>query len=169
MQSKPGSFCWWPALFLVLVTLQRPVLAEAPSNYGSDIARLYQISQRLEVLNGKLVRDLLECQTNLKAARWQLATSGLELQTLSQQLKESKERIELLERSNQTSRDELIALLILQRKAENSLASLEGSLEAYRKKAEAEIKKLKGIAIACSVGALLVGGFCGYALRGNVR
>jgi hypothetical protein len=59
--------------------------------------------------------------------------------------------------------------LILQRKAENSLASLEYSLDAYKRKAEAEIRKWKALVVVGVVAGVLSGGFTGYLLRGNVK
>ena len=44
--------------------------------------------------------------------------------------------------------------------------NLEASLEAYRRKAEAEIKKWKGLVVVGVVAGVLVGGGVGYLLRG---
>lgn len=157
------------ALFSALAISSHFVSAEEAPTYSNDIARLYQISLRLETLNARLQSELRECKTNLLGLRLQLATSGLELQTLTRQLDESRNQIDALEKSNQTSREELAALRILQRKAESSLESLEYSLDAYRRKAEAEIRKWKGVSIGAGVGGAAIGIVLGVLLRGNVK
>lgn len=47
--------------------------------------------------------------------------------------------------------------------------SLESSLDAYKRKAEAEIKKWKGLVVVGVVAGVLIGGGVGYLLRGNVK
>lgn len=151
---------------LALVISWHFAQAAEVSNSTNAIERLIQISSRLETLNARLQTELRDCQTNLNGLKFQLASSSLEMENLSRQLTDSKAQIESLSNANRISREELAALLILQRKAENSLANLEGSLEAYRRKAEAEIKKWKGLVVVGVVAGVLVGGGVGYLLRG---
>lgn len=165
-QSKLRSSLFSLLLFSALAISSPFASAEEVPNSSNAIERLRQISTRLEVLNGRLQAELRDCQTNLNGLKFQLASSSLEMANLSRQLADSKAQIELLSNANRTSREELAALLILQRKAENSLMNLEASLEAYRRKAEAEIKKWKGLVVVGVVAGVLVGGGVGYLLRG---
>jgi chromosome segregation ATPase len=154
-KSKSLSWCLLLALFLAPVISPLSASAAEASPLPSAIERLSQISTRLALLNERLQAELRLCQTNLANLKLQLAASGLELETLTRQLAESKTQIDELARLNQTSQEDLAALRESLAKAQSSLTNLQTSLDAYKRKADAEIKKWRTIAI---VVPIIIGG-----------
>ncbi|MBL8967354.1 MAG: hypothetical protein JNG85_10105 [Spirochaetaceae bacterium] len=121
-----------------------PQAAAAPSPVStSELARLAEISTRLGALNERLKSELADSKRSSTELAALLESSRLELEDLRSEL-ESSRRIstELGERAA-SSASELTGLRTALTKADDSLRNLESSFEAYRRAAEATIRRVE--------------------------
>jgi chromosome segregation ATPase len=148
--SKPYWFIFWLLVFyLALVCIIKP--ARAAGNYTiseSDMIRLSQICARLETLNQQLLNDLETSKNSLKQARQELESYKNELESLRAELKSLSEQLQESLIQSQMLQQELL-------RARSFLENSERSFEAYRVKAEKEIKKLKMQRNLAFIGFLL--------------
>jgi len=155
--SFSAALCLACAMALWAPASSWPQAAAAPSPVStSELARLAEISTRLEALNERLRNELADSKRNSSELAALLGSSRLELEALRSEL-ESSRRIstELGERAA-SSASESTALRTALTKADDSLRSLESSFEAYRRAAEARIRKVE-LGRAAAVAAAAAG------------
>ena len=120
--------------------------------------RLIEISTQLSALNEKLQNELQISRQSSSELQNMLKASRKELDELKTELEVLRETSVLLLTKAENSQMELTDLLLVLRKADSSLMSLDLSFTAYKQTAEKQIKNLNREKTLWKWGCIAAGG-----------